>query len=95
MKLYLTHVGRMMLKSLPLLRLPKESPSTISVCLTANQYMKVEVTNSGTVYANDLLAGLYGSYWLEHEARVMAQSSNMEIVGTLEYLEVPEEKGGI
>jgi hypothetical protein len=88
MKLYLTHIGRMMLKKTPIFSLPRELGSHASIFVRLNTYVHVEVSHQGIIYVEHQLAGYYASHFTLEEAVRSANSLHLEIVGIVEYREL-------
>lgn len=85
MKLYITHVGKMALAAIPLLRLPQIWPKTISVKLVANKYTRIDCLQDGTMNINGLLGAINADNYSLDSATKLAVQSSMEIVGIAEY----------
>ena len=85
MKLYLTHVGIMMLKQVGLFRLPIEGPKHVSIRIGINKYHHIEYNAYGRIYMNNVLAAIDGERYLNHEAVEMASTEYMEVVGVVDF----------
>lgn len=86
MKIYLTHIGIMALKHTPFLSLPETYPSIISIRLMPNKYLKISVSPLGLMFANDILAGVYGDNYTPGGAETVAKSHNAEILAVVEFI---------
>ena len=87
MTLHLTHIGIIMLKHIPLLRLPQIWPQTISVKLGANKFTRIDCNPDGTVWMNGLLAGYNYPLPGDLDYSRLLEDNSMQIVGTVEYRE--------
>lgn len=85
MRIFITHVGRIAFKALPILRMPFKAPSEVSIHLSVNKYMHIRVSVMGVVWANEILAGLIEGDWDLPQAREFASQHSMEIVGCISY----------
>lgn len=83
MKIFFTHVGKIMLDRVGVLRLYPQQPKYIEFRLRANKYLQVRVGTDGLIWCNNILAGLYCPPWTETEAIKVASNNHMEIVGVV------------
>ena len=95
MKLFLTHVGMMALKKVPLTEFIQGQPLTKSMMIAPNRYTKVVFDVNGVIRVNDILAGMLDIYYTLDKAIEIAHNNSMEIVALVEYQEISKKKGGL